>query len=277
MVLFDGSASSLDNWQPGAKRSDDGLLLAGATTRQVFGDYSLHVEFQTPFMPKASGQARGNSGVYHQGRYETQILDSFGLEGKNNEAGGIYSVRDPDLNMCLPPLSWQTYDVDFTAARFDASGKKLSSALLTVRLNGVVVQSEVAVPGPTTAAPLPESNQPGPIYLQDHGNPVRFRNIWLVPRNAEREAVRPRVPGFERFFAQGDAQSDIVGGRMLIEQLGCAACHATDDASLKPKAAPILTGVGSRVRLDHLVSFIGQPHTAKPGTHHAGLDALAEQ
>jgi hypothetical protein len=137
-VLFDGSQASLANWQSGARLSEANELLAGATTREVFRDYVLHVEFQTPYQPKAAGQGRGNSGVYHQGRYETQILDSFGLAGKNNEAGGIYEIRDPDLNMCLPPLSWQTYDVEFTAARFDERGQKKSDAVMTVRLNGVV-------------------------------------------------------------------------------------------------------------------------------------------
>ncbi len=270
VILFDGTEASLSKWQSGAKRSAEGWLMPGVTTRDTFRDYTLHVEFQTPFMPKASGQARGNSGVYHQGRYETQILDSFGLEGKNNEAGGIYEVRDPDINMCLPPLSWQTYDVDFTAARFDASGKKISDARLTVRLNGVVVQNDVRVPKPTRAAPLPETSAAGPIYLQDHGNPVRFRNIWLVPRDADREALRPRVPGFERFFAtssqQTGANSDVLGGRLLISQLGCAACHQTDDVDLQPKRAPILSQVGSRVRLDHLIGFVGSPHSTKPGT-----------
>ncbi len=271
IVLFDGSEASLSKWQAGAQRTSDGLLMPGVTTRETFRDYTLHVEFQTPFMPNADGQARGNSGIYHQGRYETQILDSFGLEGKNNEAGGIYEVRDPDLNMCLPPLSWQTYDVDFTAARYDGSGKKISDARLTVRLNGVVVQTDVRVPQPTRAAPQSESNSPGPIYLQDHGNPVRFRNIWLVPRDADREALRPRVPGFERFFALSESpaaavSNEVLGGRLLIAQLGCAACHRTDDVALQPKPAPVLSQVGARIRLDHLVSFIGTPHAAKPGT-----------
>lgn len=272
VVLFDGSEASLAKWQSGAKRTDDGLLIPGVTTRETFRDYSLHAEFQTPFMPNANGQARGNSGIYHQGRYETQVLDSFGLEGKNNEAGGIYEVRDPDLNMCLPPLSWQTYDVDFTAPRFDSSGKKISDARLTVRLNGVVVQNDVRVPGPTRAAPVAEANSPGPIYLQDHGNPVRFRNIWLLPRDADREALRPRVPGFERFFAvndnsnPGDVSNEVLGGRLLIAQLGCTACHRTDDVALQPKPAPQLGQVGSRIRLDHLVGFIGSPHATKSGT-----------
>ena len=271
IMLFDGSAASLSKWQEGAERTADGLLKAGATTRETFRDYTLHVEFQTPFMPTASGQARGNSGVYHQGRYETQVLDSFGLEGKNNEAGGIYEVHDPNLNMCLPPLSWQTYDIEFTAARFDAANKKISDARLTVRLNGVVVQNDVRVPNPTRAAPLTETNQPGPIYLQDHGNAVRYRNIWLVPRDADREALRPRVPGFERFFAVGEnpvgaTNNNALGGRLLIAQLGCAACHRTEDVVLTAKPAPLLSQAGSRLRLDHLIGFIGSPHTSKAGT-----------
>ncbi len=278
IVLFDGSQAAVDkHWRAGAKRTDDGLLVRGAMSVETFQDYSVHVEFRTPYQPKARGQGRGNSGVYHQGRYETQILDSFGLEGKNNEAGGIYTVRDPDLNMCFPPLTWQTYDVDFTAARFEGA-KKVRDALLTVRLNGVVVQRDVKVPHTTTAAPEKESSAAGPIYIQDHGNPVFYRNIWVVPRDAAKDARRPRIPAFERFYAeqssassQSPAQATAseqsqVGGQILISQLGCAACHETENENLLNRSAPLLGQVGGRVRPDHLLKFIAAPHETKLGT-----------
>lgn len=179
IVLFDGTTA--EHFTNG-KLSDDGLLLPGVTSKRTFQDFTLHMEFKTPYMPAARGQARGNSGCYLQGRYEVQILDSFGLEGKNNECGGLYEIKDPDVNMCLPPLSWQTYDIDYTAARYDSAGAKTASARITVKHNGVVVQDNVELPRATRAAPVKEGPEAGPIYLQDHGNPVRFRNIWLVEK-----------------------------------------------------------------------------------------------
>ncbi|MBX3444885.1 MAG: DUF1080 domain-containing protein [Planctomyces sp.] len=269
IVLFDGTQRSLEeHWQPGAAMTPDGLLISGATSRDTFADYSLHVEFRTPWMPEARGQGRGNSGVYHQGRYETQVLDSFGLEGRDNECGGLYSVRAPDLNMCLPPLAWQTYDVDFTAARWDAEGKRTAPARITVRLNGVVVHQSADIPGPTTAAPVAETREPGPIHLQDHGNPVRYRNIWIVRRDAEREARRPIVPAFERFHA-GSGETATAGGRLLISELGCANCHAELAARLTSqslRSGPVLDGVGQRARAEWLAKFIEAPHAVKPGT-----------
>ncbi|HUY35166.1 MAG TPA: DUF1080 domain-containing protein [Pirellulales bacterium] len=179
VVLFDGtSAEAFDH----GRIDDAGLLPQGVTSKRKFGDCSLHIEFRTPYMPTAAGQGRGNSGCYLQGRYEVQILDSFGLAGKDNECGGIYSIRVPDQNMCFPPLAWQTYDIDYTAARFDAAGKKAKNATMTVRHNGVVIHEQVELPHATTAAPVAEGPDKGPLFLQDHGNPVRFRNIWLVER-----------------------------------------------------------------------------------------------
>ena len=180
VVLFDGK--SVDNWE-GGKMTEDGLLMQGTTSKQKFGSHKLHIEFRIPYQPEDRGQGRGNSGIYVQGRYEVQMLDSFGLEGKNNECGGIYSVKDPDVNMCFPPLSWQTYDIEYTAAKFDDDGKKLiANPRMTVRHNGVLVHDNVELPGErsTTAAPSKPGLEAGPIYLQNHGCPVRYRNIWVV-------------------------------------------------------------------------------------------------
>jgi len=179
IVLFDGT--NVDKFQKGAKMTEDKLLMEGVNSTVTYQSCTLHVEFRLPYMPFARGQGRGNSGCYLQARYEAQILDSFGLAGKNNETGGIYTIKDPDINMCFPPLQWQTYDIDFTAAEF-TDGKKTKNAVITVKLNGVVVQDKTELTKSTTSAPLPEGPTPGHLHLQNHGNPVRFRNIWLVEK-----------------------------------------------------------------------------------------------
>lgn len=180
VVLFDGK--NADAFE-GGRVTPDGLLMPGVTSKKKFQSGTLHVEFRTPYMPQDEGQARGNSGCYLQGRYEVQILDSFGLAGKDNECGGIYSIRDPNFNMCFPPLAWQTYDIDFTAATYMPDGKLAKPARITVRHNGVVIHNDVELPHrPTTAAPVGVGPEPGPVYLQDHGNPVRFRNVWFVEK-----------------------------------------------------------------------------------------------
>lgn len=177
-ILFDGQ--NTDNLQ-GAKVTPDGVLLAGVLTKMPVQDFRLHLEFRTPYMPFARGQARGNSGVYIQQRYELQILDSFGLEGVENECGGLYKQTKPDLNMALPPLAWQTYDIWFTAARFAEDGKtKTSPARITALHNGVAIHSNRALANKTGGGKQ-EGPEAFPINLQDHGNPVAFRNIWLVP------------------------------------------------------------------------------------------------
>lgn len=177
VVLFDGK--SADAFSGGKVEGE--LLVAGASSKEKFGSYTLHLEFRTPYQPEDRGQARGNSGVYMQGRYEVQVLDSFGLKGENNECGGLYGIKKPDVNMCLPPLAWQTYDIDYTAAQY-ANGEKTKNATITVKHNGVVIHDNVELPKATTAAPVKESEEKGPIYLQNHGNPVAYRNIWLVEK-----------------------------------------------------------------------------------------------
>jgi hypothetical protein len=181
LVLFDGSTPV--NLQD-ASVTDDGLLAPGASTATPVRDFQMHLEFRTPYMPYARGQARGNSGVYIQRRYEVQILDSFGLEGEANECGGLYKQRRPDLNMCLPPLAWQTYDIYFTAARWRADGAKIANARITVLHNAVAVHDGYELTDKTGAG-RPEGPEDLPIHFQDHGNPVRFRNIWIVAHEEE--------------------------------------------------------------------------------------------
>ena len=180
VVLFDGTAS--DKWQGGKVDARGFLGVQGGEpkTKEKFGDATFHVEFMTPFMPTAGGQGRGNSGVYLQNRYELQVLDSFGLEGVDNECGGIYKNAAPKVNMCLPPLVWQTYDIDFTAAKWDGD-KKTANAIITVRHNGVVIQDALEIKGATGGGDK-ELPTAGPLKFQDHGNPVFYRNIWVVEK-----------------------------------------------------------------------------------------------
>ena len=177
VVLFDGS--SADAFEGGKLDAD--LLQANCSSKKKFGDHTLHLEFRTPFKPKARGQARGNSGVYVQSRYELQVLDSFALEGKNNECGGIYSIAEPAVNMCFPPLQWQTYDIDFVAARYDSEGNKTKNARITVRHNDVVIHDDIELPHGTPGRHK-EGAEPDALYLQGHGNPVVYRNIWVVEK-----------------------------------------------------------------------------------------------
>lgn len=181
VVLFDGTAETAQKHWKNPKLDGD-LLSQGAMSIDEFEDFTLHIEFRLPWMPKARGQGRGNSGYYAAGRYEVQMLDSFGLAGLDNECGGIYKVAEPKQNLCYPPLRWQTYDVDFTAAKFDAEGKKTTNARITVKHNGYNIHDNLELPGLTGGAQKKDEKGPGPVFLQDHGNPVRYRNIWVVKK-----------------------------------------------------------------------------------------------
>ncbi len=183
VVICDGSGpvDETKTFDKGARFTADGLLMEGATVTQPFGDATWHIEFRTPYQSDRSGQGRGNSGVYLNGGYEVQVLDSFSLEGRDNECGGIYGNAPPAVNMCLPPLTWQTYDIDFTAPRF-TDGKKATNARITVRHNGVVIHDDRELPRMTAGHQAQQETPTGKLHLQDHNEPVRFRNIWVLPK-----------------------------------------------------------------------------------------------
>ncbi len=201
IALLDGD--DLSRWrrrdgQPAGWSLVDGVATVVARTGDIvsvdtFRDALIHVEFCEPDMPEATGQRKGNSGIFVQGRYEVQVLDSYGwkVPGKG-DCGAIYNQHAPLVNACLPPLQWQAYDIFLRAARVDAEGKVLSNARLTVLLNGQVIHNNVEVLGPTGAAVDQRVGEPGPLLLQDHGNPVRFRNVWFLPLPLEgSEAYAP--------------------------------------------------------------------------------------
>jgi 3-keto-disaccharide hydrolase len=191
VVLFDGS--SADKFE-GGKVDEEGLLLPGCSSKEKFGSGKLHVEFRVPLMVDSKGQARGNSGVYLQGRYEVQVLDSFGLEESDTGGGAIYGVRAPDQNMCYPPFAWQTYDIDFTAPEYkDGATEPTAPATMQVKQNGVMIHKKARLTAATTSAPVAAGPEPGPVYLQDHGTPVRFRNIWFAPKVAEKPVEKAEV------------------------------------------------------------------------------------
>ncbi len=184
-VLFDGS--SVDQFKDG-KITDEGLLNVGTEFKKTYHRFRLHLEFRLPYMPYATGQARSNSGVYLQSRYEVQVLDSFGLEGVENECGGLYKQKRADVNMCFPPLSWQTYDIAFVAPRFDSAGKKTKNAFITVLQNGIPIHQDYLIIAKTGGGKQ-EGAELFPIKLQNHSNPVRFRNIWIVDLSDQPDPV----------------------------------------------------------------------------------------
>jgi hypothetical protein len=179
-VLFDGT--SKDAFQGG--RIDEKTKFLNTDGRDIrttdkLTNYQMHIEFMLPYRPDARGQGRGNSGVYQVDMYEVQILDSFGLDGLDNECGGVYKKANSLVNMCLPPLQWQTYDVDFTNAVAEG-GKKTRNARMTLRHNGVVIHDDLDINGKTGGSRRDPEGTPGQIKFQGHGNPLQFRNIWVV-------------------------------------------------------------------------------------------------
>ncbi|MFC0106169.1 family 16 glycoside hydrolase [Kibdelosporangium aridum] len=191
VTLFNGA--NLDAWEttsgaPATWPVADGSMESfggDIRTKERFGDFRMHVEWYEPdYPPEVTGQARGNSGVYIYESYELQVLESHGRPPELNGAGSIYLKKAPDVNAAAPTGTWQTYDIEFRAARFDTAGKKVENARITVWWNGKLVHNNVAIDGPTGAG-KPENPAPGQIKLQDHGDPganPRFRNIWIERR-----------------------------------------------------------------------------------------------
>lgn len=188
ILMGNGEAPGFKN----AKLTPDGLLIEGAETIEAYSDFMMHVEFRVPFMPSKKSQGRGNSGVYLQRRYEVQILDSFGDEAVFNGVGALYRTKTPDVNMALPPLTWQTFDIEFQAARFEGN-QKIRNARITVWHNGVKIHDHYEIANKTGAGKS-EDPSPLPILLQDHNDPVRFRNVWIVDRTLHPKAAAvPRI------------------------------------------------------------------------------------
>lgn len=185
IVLFDGK--DLSQWEGGDKwKIEEGYAITaggGITTKQGFGDCQLHIEFASPSEVKGSGQGRGNSGIYFMGAYEVQVLDSFeNATYFDGQCGSIYKQFPPLVNACRKPGEWQTYDIIFSAPKFDDQGKVKKPAYLTVLHNGVLVQNHSELLGGTFYDKPPSYTAHAdklPIHLQFHGDPVRYRNIWL--------------------------------------------------------------------------------------------------
>jgi hypothetical protein len=189
VLLFDGKDLSQFRGERSAEpkwKVENGVMettpQGGIFSKREFGDCQLHVEWAAPSQAKGEGQGRGNSGVYLMGRYEIQVLDCYRNKTyPNGQCGAFYGHNAPLVNACRKPGDWQAYDIIFHAPKKSADGR-VQAGSFTVLHNGVLIQDHIAVGGePTTAAPLKGMVEQGPLYLQDHGNPVRFRNVWVRP------------------------------------------------------------------------------------------------
>ena len=196
IVLFDGTTGIIDReWEDSRGNPTRWILQEGALvcvkgsgviqTKRKFMDFQLHIEWRAPAEIEGEGQGRGNSGVFLQGLYEVQILDSYNNKTyRNGQAGSVYKQYAPLVNACRKPGEWQTYDIIYTAPRFgNDSTTYFTPPRVTVLHNGVLIQNNVSLSGPTLYIGIPEysikKHGPEPLVLQDHGNPVAFRNIWI--------------------------------------------------------------------------------------------------
>lgn len=223
VVLFDGEDldawTSADGGKAAWKVADGAFEVAPGTgaiqTRESFGDVQLHVEWASPNPPRGKGQDRGNSGIFLMGKFELQVLDSYKADTyADGQAGALYGQYPPLYNASRPPGEWQTYDVAFHAPRFDASGTLLEPARMTVFFNGVLVENNEMLSGNTSwleATPYEPGVVQGPIQLQDHDHPVRFRNIWLR-KLPERPAPSPADRHEPQIVKLPDAELDALAG-----------------------------------------------------------------
>ena len=190
IVLFDGRDASAWVGTDGGTikwKIADGCMTVvkktgGIRTKQAFGDCQLHIEFRTPAEVKGKGQGRGNSGIFLQGRYELQVLDSYNNRTySNGQCGSIYKQAMPLVNACRKPGEWQAYDIIYTAPRFNKDGIRIAPGRMTVLQNGVLIQNHTMIQGTTEYRGWPKNKAHGkaPLFLQDHGNPVSYRNIWI--------------------------------------------------------------------------------------------------
>ncbi len=210
VILFNGK--DLNNWKNGENWTvKDGIMFAGKgpiTSKEEFGDCQLHIEWSSPSEVKGNGQGRGNSGVFLMGKYEIQVLDSFNNKTYHDgQAGAIYKQTPPMVNAMKGPGEWNTYDIIWTAPRFKEDGSLQSPAYITAIHNGAVILNHFELLGDTPFNRPPEyraHGETGPISLQDHGNPVRFRNIWVRPI---KPAVGVQVR--EPFLRNGDKETPI--------------------------------------------------------------------
>ena len=230
IVIFDGGAT--DAFLE-AEVNDAGYLKHGATIMPMAQDFDLHVEFRLPLMSGKDEQQRANSGVYLQSRYECQVLDSFAQEPEINGCGAIYKFRPPAVNATFPPLQWQTYDIRFTSPRWNADGTKRSPARITSYINGILVQDDVEVPNKTGAGKEEEPTLL-PTKLQDHGDPVLYRNIWMVDRGL---TPNTEFPPTKQVQDDEKPSTDDASNPSAANDSDEAAANAADDASTDPSEA----------------------------------------
>ncbi len=316
VVLFDGTAATLKNWEADKEGTaetqwivKDGALLCEPgsgyiRTREQFGDCQLHVEWAAPEKPEGNSQGRGNSGVFLMGKVEVQVLDNFNNPTyADGFASSIYGVNPPLANALLAPGKWQTYDIIFRRPVYDGSGKELDPGRLTVTVNGVVTQDSTPLEGGgghkvrSKSSAWPER---GPLKLQDHGNPVRYRNIWYRP--LAKRAVEGGTYGFlsteataakrkeiaAQIRQEATAKSGLEATLRQMESLSYeldAATLATTQVTVASFFAGISTLAGAELdarkdeikTLHHAMNFLSKHQViSTPYAEEAGLKKIIE-